>query len=81
MIMDIWTVLSFDESWNLLRYGTALLASFPVTAEYAVSNVIFLMLMFRPFGEGLNASAKTWDFLKTAAIANYLVRQFHLSDQ
>lgn len=58
MIMDIWTVLSFDESWNLLRYGTALLASLPVTAEYAVSNVVFLMLMFRSFGERLERISK-----------------------
>ena len=52
-IMDIWTVLWAGEGfqWNL--YVAALATAVPYTIGYAVSNVIFLLLLGRPFGEKL----------------------------
>jgi len=52
-IMDIWTVLWYAEGfkWNL--YFSALGTAIPYTVSYAVSNVLFLALLARPFGEKL----------------------------
>lgn len=52
-IMDIWTVLSYRESFEIARYGAALLAAAPVTLVYCVSNVIFLLVMRKPVGDRL----------------------------
>ncbi|WP_394926154.1 ECF transporter S component [uncultured Robinsoniella sp.] len=52
-IMDIWSVLSFDGSFSLVRYLTVLAAALPVSMEYAVSNVVFLMLGVGPIGRKL----------------------------
>lgn len=49
-IMDIWSVLSFDGSFSLARYLTVLATALPVSIEYAVSNVVFLMLGIGPIG-------------------------------
>lgn len=52
-VMDIWTVVwyngTFDSSLYFAAAGTAL----PYTLMYAVSNVIFLNLFSKPFGEKL----------------------------
>ena len=50
-LMDIWTVLWADGRFNLTRYLAALVSAAPFTAVYAVSNVIFLMLLARPIGK------------------------------
>ena len=52
-IMDIWSVLSFDGSFSLARYLTVLATALPVSIEYAVSNVVFLMLGIGPIGRKL----------------------------
>jgi uncharacterized membrane protein len=54
MILDIWTTLSMDGAFNLSRYIAAVTFAFPVTAEYAVSNIVFLLLLEKPIGEKLN---------------------------
>lgn len=53
LIMDVWTVVNIDETINLARYLTALVTSLPFMAMYAVSNVIFLLLLFRPIDRKL----------------------------
>lgn len=53
LTMDIFTVLVADGTFNLSRYLTLVLAASPTTAEYAVSNVIFLLLLTKPIGEKL----------------------------
>lgn len=52
-VMDIWTVLSFDGSFNLPRYLTVVVIALPVSIEYAISNVVFLMLGIGPIGRKL----------------------------
>lgn len=52
-IMDIWTVLSFDGSFSLARYLTVQAIALPVSIEYAISNVVFLMLGIGPIGRKL----------------------------
>lgn len=54
MIMDIWTVLWYSGTWSLPLYGAALVTALPHTLLYAASNVIFLSIFARPFGQKLN---------------------------
>lgn len=47
-LMDIWTALSIDGCLLPSRYLACVLSSLPVTVTYAVSNVVFLLLLARP---------------------------------
>ncbi len=53
LLMDIWTVLWMDGTFNLKRYIAAIVSSLPFMAVYAVSNVIFLLLLGKPVGRKL----------------------------
>ncbi len=46
--MDVWTTLSVEGAFSWQRYGFYALSALPTTACYAVSNVIFLLLLSRP---------------------------------
>lgn len=50
MTMDIWTTISMDGEINIGRYLLFVSSSLPVMAVYAVSNVVFLLLLARPMG-------------------------------
>ena len=52
-IMDVWTVLWYNGGFNPALYLAALGTALPYTIAYAASNVIFLNLLARPFGEKL----------------------------
>ncbi|MDD7516550.1 ECF transporter S component [Ruminococcus flavefaciens] len=52
-IMDIWTVLWYNQGFDIRLYLAALVSAIPYTASYAVSNVLFLYLLAKPFGEKL----------------------------
>ena len=52
-IMDIWTVLWYGNGFDIHLYLVALVTAIPYTVSYAVSNVLFLLLLFKPFGEKL----------------------------
>ena len=53
-IMDIWTVVWYNGAFNLNLYTAAVATALPHTIIYAASNVIFLNLIARPFGEKLD---------------------------
>lgn len=53
LVMDAWTVLWYNEGFDLTLYLSALLTALPHTLLYAVSNFIFLWFMAKPFGEKL----------------------------
>ena len=53
LIMDVWTILWYNGSFSSELYAAALAAAIPMTLMYAISNVIFLNLLARPFGEKL----------------------------
>lgn len=53
LAMDIWTVLTLDNAFRLSRYLAVAAASLPFMAMYAVSNVIFLLLLGGPIGRKL----------------------------
>ena len=53
-IMDIWTVLWYNQGFDIRLYLAALVSAIPYTLSYAVSNVLFLYLLAKPFGEKLH---------------------------
>lgn len=53
LTMDVFTVLWAEGGFSLPRYLAAVIAALPVTAAYAVSNVIFLVLLAAPIGDKL----------------------------
>lgn len=53
LLMDIWTVLAIDGTFNVKRYVAAVSLSLPFMVTYAVSNVIFLLLTMKPIGDKL----------------------------
>ena len=53
LFMDIWTVLWYNGGINWQLYTAAVVTALPYMLSYAVSNVIFLLLLGRPFGEKL----------------------------
>ena len=52
-IMDIWTVLWYNQGFDIKLYLAALVSAVPYTISYTVSNVLFLFLLAKPFGEKL----------------------------
>ena len=53
LIMDVWTVLWYNGGFSAELYMAALATALPIMAVYAISNVVFLNLLARPFGEKL----------------------------
>lgn len=52
-IMDIWTVVWTYNTLSPELYRAAIITAVPYTAVYAVSNIVFLALLAKPFGEKL----------------------------
>ncbi|MGI6005099.1 MAG: ECF transporter S component [Christensenellales bacterium] len=53
LMMDVWTVLALDGTFNWARYGVAVTAAAPFMAMYALSNVVFLLALEWPIGSRL----------------------------
>ena len=60
-IMDIWTVLWYNGTFNVGLYGAARLSAVPHTIAYMVSNLLFLALFAKPFGEKLGRIRLKYD--------------------
>lgn len=60
MFMDIWTALWWENSFSISRYITAVITAVPVTVVYAVSNVIFLLILTEPIGRKLERVKKKY---------------------
>jgi uncharacterized membrane protein len=54
LLMDIWTTLSVDGEFNFSRYLFFISSGFGFMTVYAVSNVIFLLLLTNPILKKLN---------------------------
>ncbi|MGM9552373.1 MAG: ECF transporter S component [Clostridia bacterium] len=54
MIMDIYTTLSMDSSFSIVRYFSYVAFAIPVMIEYCVSNIIFMLLLEKPIGKKLS---------------------------
>ena len=53
VIMDIWTVIWYAEGFSPDLYTAAIVTAIPFIIEYSVSNIIFLLLLGKPFGQKL----------------------------
>ena len=53
MIMDIWTVLWYNEGFDMPLYLSAILTAAPHTVLYSKSNFLFLFFLSKPFGDKL----------------------------
>lgn len=53
MIMDVWTVL-WGGGFSPELYVSAVVTAIPHTVVYSVSNMIFLIVLAKPFGEKLD---------------------------
>ncbi len=53
LLMDVWTVLWMDGTFRIARYLAVITVSMPVSLTYAVSNVVFLLLLAPPVGKML----------------------------
>ena len=53
MIMDVWTVLQYNGSFDVSLYLAKFLTAIPHMLLYAASNFVFLLWMGKPFGEKL----------------------------
>ncbi len=51
MIMDVWTVLWYNGEFSAALYLSATVTALPHTLLYAISNIIFLALLARDYGE------------------------------
>lgn len=45
LVMDLWSVLAIENSFNLTRYLAIILTSLPVMFVYIASNIIFMFLL------------------------------------
>lgn len=53
LIMDIWSVLWYADSFDIRLYLGSVATSLPFMASYIISDVLFLVLLAEPFGEKL----------------------------
>lgn len=65
LLMDIWTTLSIDGGFNLSRYLVYVVSSLPFMAIYAVSNVIFLVILTKPILTKLNRVKSKYNLFTT----------------
>ena len=52
-IMDVWTVVWYNGDFVVSLYLAALTSAIPYTISYVLSNVVFLWIFAKPFGEKL----------------------------
>lgn len=60
LLVDVWTTVWADGDFNISRYVATVITSLPVMAEYAVSNIVFLLLLSNPIGEKLERIKKKY---------------------
>ncbi len=53
LVMDVWTVMWYNSGFDSSLYLKAMVTALPHTIMYVVSNVVFLILLAKPFGSKL----------------------------
>ncbi len=53
LLLDVWTVLWYNSGFSWPLYTAALATAVPLMISYAVSNVVFLLLLSKPLGSRL----------------------------
>lgn len=65
-VMDIWTVMSYEGGFSWTRYLAAMGTALPFTITYALSNVIFLLLLTKPIGDKLERIKTKYGIMQQA---------------
>lgn len=60
-LMDIYTVIWATGGWSWAYYGIAIASAVPYTVIYAVSNVVFLLVLAGPVGRKLDRIVKKYE--------------------
>ena len=60
MILDVWTTVWTYREFTWLEYSAAIQTALPFTVTYALSNLLFLMLFAKPFGDKLSRIKKKY---------------------
>lgn len=60
LIMDLWTVLWYNGTFDPAEYIAAVSTALPFTAVYAVSNILFTLLLEKTFEEKLTRMKKKY---------------------
>lgn len=53
LIMDVWTVLWYNDGFDTALYLSAIVTALPHTILYSISNFLFLFYLSKPFGDKL----------------------------
>lgn len=61
LVMDVWTVLWYNDGFSAELYSAACISALPHTVLYAVSNVIFLLLLARPWAKRIERLKLKYD--------------------
>ena len=64
MMMDVWTVLWYDNNFSVSLYKAAIITSLPHMLLYSISNMVFLILLAKPLGEKLERVEIRFDIVK-----------------
>ena len=51
LVMDVWTVLWYNQGFDITLYKLAIISAIPYIVMYSFSNVVFLWLIAKPFGQ------------------------------
>ena len=62
--MDVWSTLWYDGYLNIARYLALLITALPFMAVYAVSNVVFLLMLTGPIGRRLTGIKAKYGLLQ-----------------
>lgn len=60
LIMDIWTALNMDGTFNIYRYLTYIVSSLPFMAIYAASNTVFILVLYPSINKKLERIKKKY---------------------
>ena len=64
LVMNLWVVIGAGEGLEWIRYGAVFITSLPVTAEYCVSNVLFLWILVPGFMKRLKRVKYKYGFFE-----------------
>ena len=65
LLMDVWTVVWADGTFNMSRYFLAVSTSLPVMIEYVISNAVFLLVLSKPLGDVLERIRQKYGLFAT----------------
>ncbi len=60
MLLDIWTTVWTYKEFTLAEYAAAISTAVPLTCLYAVSNLLFLIVLRKPIGDKLSRIRKKY---------------------